>query len=50
MSHARKRSDRAGGGGGDPPTVVIPGVPKKTERWIFSTLHSKSGIFFDIIR
>ena len=28
----------------------IPGVPKKKELWIFSTLHSKSGIFFDIIR
>ena len=30
--------------------IYIPGVPKKAERSIFSTLHSKSGIFFHIIR
>ena len=28
----------------------IPGVPKKAEQQIFSTLRAKSGIYFYIIR
>ena len=28
----------------------IPGVPEKTERWIFSTLRAESDNYFYIIR
>ena len=31
-------------------SVVVPGVPEKEERWIFSTLRAKIIIFVNVIR